>query len=66
MCSHSNCEIVPSQEALLKLLDRIFADELDNEGGSAKVMVRMLVDSSQVCPWCYLSLPTAFNIPIHC
>lgn len=48
--SCSNCEIVPSQEALLKLLDRIFADELDNEGGSAKVMVRMLVDCSQVCP----------------
>lgn len=46
----SNCDMVPSQEALLKLLDRIFADELDNEGGSAKVMVRMLVDSSQVGP----------------
>lgn len=46
----SDCDIVPSQDALLKLLDRIFADELDNEGGGAKVMVRMLVDSSQVGP----------------
>lgn len=41
---------VPAQYALIKLLDRIFSDEVDNEGGSAKVTVRMLVDNSQVGP----------------
>lgn len=47
-CVCSDEDVVPSQSALLKLLDRIFADELDNEGGLAKVTVRMLVDNSQV------------------
>lgn len=32
------------------MLDRIFSDEIDNEGGTAKVTVRLLVDNSQVGP----------------
>eukprot|EP00803_Ostreobium_quekettii_P006325 evm.model.scf_387.2 EVM.evm.TU.scf_387.2 scf_387:54486-59494(+) len=46
----SNEELVPAQDALLKLLDRIFTDEVDEEGEEVKVMVRLLVDSSQVGP----------------
>eukprot|EP00210_Caulerpa_lentillifera_P008892 g8484.t1 len=42
--------LVPAQLALQKLLERIFADEVDNEGSTAKVSVRMLVDNSQVGP----------------
>lgn len=42
--------MVPAQLALVKMLERIFADEVDNEGGAAKVSVRMLVDNSQVGP----------------
>lgn len=42
--------MVPAQLALIRMLDRIFADEVDNEGGVAKVSVRMLVDNSQVGP----------------
>lgn len=43
-------ELFPAQQALLALLERIFADEVDEEGGEAKVMVRLLVDNSQVGP----------------
>lgn len=46
----SNDELVPAQQALLTLLERIFADEVDEEGDQAKVMVRLLVDNSQVGP----------------
>lgn len=42
--------VVPAQRALLKMLERIFADEVDNEGVTAKVSVRILVDNSQVGP----------------
>ena len=42
--------MVPAQHALVRMLHRIFADEIDNEGGATKVSVRMLVDNSQVGP----------------
>lgn len=45
-----NDELVPAQQALLTLLERIFADEVGEEGIEAKVMVRLLVDNSQVGP----------------